>query len=256
MPDRRPDTQMVQVTLSRRAWIVIGLVVLLQIGIFVAQLSLQEDQRSTGDKSLEVGVTQLREALPALRAGRRLSDETLEDLPETRRLTDRSLELARTATPLVRELRNARLEEATRATGALARTLLASDVGAATRAGRTLAESLVRADLPRLSADLSAVVGELTTQQRLRRLLVRSTVVLGEARDRRLVAKTARAAELAPDQFAILKRSMEIQAETLALQREAVAIGREALVVAKEAEKHAESVDRKTGGSFPASRGG
>ncbi len=49
---------------------------------------------------------------------------------------------------------------------------------------------------------------------------------------------------------------MMIQAETLAVQREAVAIGRKALAVAKEAEKHAESVNRKTGGTFPGSQGG
>jgi hypothetical protein len=80
---------------------------------------------------------------------------------------------------------------------------------------------------------------------------VRSKPVLGEARARHLVQKTAKAAELAPEQYEVLVRSMRIQQETLALQKEAVAIGREALAVAKEAEKHAESVDRKTGGTFP-----
>jgi hypothetical protein len=85
---------------------------------------------------------------------------------------------------------------------------------------------------------------------------VRSNAVLGEVRARHLVEKTARAAELAPEQYEVLVRSMRIQQQTLALQQEAVAIGREALAVAKEAEKHAESVDRKTGGTFPGSSGG
>ncbi len=250
-----PKEPTTRVTLSRRALLAVGAFGVIQISIFLLQLTLQEDQRTTGDRALAVAVKQLRESLPAIEDSRRLTDASLEDLPRSRELARRSVELVRESTPLVRELRDARIDESTRAAGALASTLLDADVGRTTRAGGDLATSLLRADLPRLATDLSDVTFELTRKQRLRRLLVRSNAVLGEARARHLVKKTAKAAELAPEQLKVLVRSMEIQQETLALQKEAVTIGREALAVAKEAEKHAESVDRKTGGTFPGSGG-
>ena len=257
MPDpdlpKHPTTR---VTLSRRALVAVAAFGVTQIAIFVLQLTLQEDQRTTGDRALAVAVRQLQEATPAIRDGRRLTDETLEDLPEARRLTRRSLELTQTATPLVQELSDARLGEQSRAAGALARTLLDNDVAGATRAGRDLAVRLLDADVPGLAGDVRAVSGELLRQRRLRRLLVRSNAVLGEARARHLVEKAALAADLAPEQLRVLQRSMQVQEQTLALQQEAVAIGREALAVAKEAERHAESVDRKTGGTFPGAQGG
>jgi hypothetical protein len=106
VPDSPRNDPPTRVTLPRKAYVFASLFAVVQLGIFFLQLGLQEDQRSTGDRALEVAVTQLRESLPAIRAGGRLSEEALEDLPETRRLTERSLELTRTATPPGRPARS------------------------------------------------------------------------------------------------------------------------------------------------------
>ena len=156
-----PKEPTTRVTLSRRALLAVGAFGVIQIGIFLLQLTLQEDQRTTGDRALAVAVRQLQEAEPAIRQGRRLTEETLDELPATRRLTERSLELTKTVTPLAQELTDARLAEQTRAAGALARTLTDHGVAGATRAGRDLATQLLDADLPKLTGDLGAVTGEL-----------------------------------------------------------------------------------------------
>ena len=47
----------------------------------------------------------------------------------------------------------------------------------------------------------------------------------------------------------------EGQAETLEMQRRALAAIRETLTIVREVERHAESIDRKTGGSAPTGGG-
>jgi hypothetical protein len=153
----------------------------------------------------------------------RVSEQVRAALPATKRLGGSALELTQEATPLVKELRNARVDENVRAAGKLAATLLAADVGDATRAGRALASELLRAELPRLSNELlRAELPRLTNE------LLRADV---------------------PRIGRLLRRSVTIQAESLRVQKEALGVIRETLAVAREAERHAESLDNKTGGS-------
>jgi hypothetical protein len=86
---------------------------------------------------------------------------------------------------------------------------------------------------------VNAASSELLYKQRLRRLLVRSLTVTGQMRELGLVPKLA---AIVPEQARLLRRSLAVQEETLAL------IG-ETLAIAKETERHAESLDNKTGGS-------
>ncbi len=226
--------QPVALRLSRRTKLLFGGFALAQIGLLIGQFALQRDQQSTTDQQLATAVTQLRESLPILRESRPVVRAQREQLDETRRFTREGTRLAVETRPLVQELRAARIDDTTRATGRLAVDLLDADVP-------RLAQTIERADLPRTTAALNQVAGELLTEQRLRRLLVRTNAVLGETQARDLIEKSARAAEIAPETY-------KLQLELLATQKRALAVLEEALPLVREAERHAESLDRKTGG--------
>jgi hypothetical protein len=98
-------------------------------------------------------------------------------------------------------------------------------LASAIRGGSELAYALLSADLPGT---------------------VRSAGwMLNEVRAEQLVSKAARAADVAP-------RMLEIQRRILVVQTRALARLDRMLAVARETERHAESIDRKTGGQLPA----
>ena len=149
-----------------------------------------------------------------------LAEDARRATPALHRLNRETLELTGALTPLAQDLRNARADEQLRAAGALARTLLG-------------------AELPEMAAQVRTF--------------------LDRTSDERLVEKSARAAEAVPgDVVPLLRRSVGVQQQTLTAQREGLAVQRETLAliretlgIARETERHAESIDRKTGGSPP-----
>ena len=234
-------TRPVTVTLPRAAWILLIAFGLVQVAMLVVQASLQEDQRRTVRTQRAIAERQAQLAFPLLEELRPLATGARDGLPRASRLVDSATKATREAVPLIEQVKDAQLDRNLPAAGALAATLLDADVGSATRATRVLAENLVAADVPRMTREVSDVVFELQTQRRLRRLLVRSVAVLGEVRERDLIEKAATAAEVTPD-------LAKATAELLRIQRETLPILKETLAVAREAEKHAESLDTKTGG--------
>lgn len=196
------------------------------LGALGLQLAAIEDQRRTNRDQRGLIERQVRATLPLIDAARPLVRETRERLPEARRAARRADALTREATPLVADLRAARLDDSTRAVGALARALLATDLGGTASAIRELAAS--------------------------------GTQLLEEVRERDLVDRSARAAAVIPRQLEVQRRTLAMQERTLAIQERTLTIQEQALVairetlaVAREAERHAESLDRKTGGSAP-----
>jgi hypothetical protein len=229
-----PGDQPVRVSLPRAVWVVVALVVALLTAIFVAQIVLLTDQLGNIRTQRSIAERQARHALPVLRETRALLRDARRGAPEAGRIVRGVDALAREATPLARDLRDARLGESVQRAGTLAAVLLEADVGSATRAGRELAETVLRADAPRALRDLSAVSSELLEKDRLRRVLVRTLRLSGEAIEQDLVRKGARAADATTDTAALMRRLLAVQEEALAL--------------ARETERHAESIDRKTGG--------
>ncbi|HEX8122665.1 MAG TPA: hypothetical protein VF549_15510 [Solirubrobacteraceae bacterium] len=245
-----------RVSLPTHVYVIAAIFGVLMLGLLAVQLIMINDQRTTTDEQLAIQARQSARAIPLLDDTRTFVDEVSAALPGAKRIGEQARELGQdtstlldAAKPLVDDLADAQIDQNLRAAGALAATLLDADVGDATRAGRALAAELLRADLPRLAQYLEAAASELLYKNRLRRLLVRGSLVLGEMRQRAFVPKVARAAELAPPQFRVLQRSLAVQEQTLAIQKEALAAIQETLAVAKEAERHAESLDNKTGGS-------
>lgn len=256
-----PPSQPTSITFSRGTWVALSLFGVLMLGALCGQLLLIEDQRTTTDRQLKTAVRQANRAIPLLDQTRPLVDQTTQALPAIRRLGRDTQTLLGELTPLSRDLNAARAPEQLQAAGALARNLLAADAPEQLQAAGALARTLLdadvgemaraiqRADLPGLATDLRAVSSELLRQQRLRRLLVRSTAVLGEVRARHLIAKSSVAAESVPRMEAILRESREIQRETLA-------IAEATRKAAERAARAAESIDRKTGPSLAPTSGG
>ncbi len=240
-----------RVSLPTHVYVLAGVFGALMIGLLAVQLLMIQDQRTTTDKQLAIQARQSARAIPLLDATRPLIEDVRAGLPATQRLGERAQELAKQLEPVLDDLDDAQIDENLRAAGALAASLLDADVDDATRAGRALAVEVLRADLPRMAQYVNAAASELLYKHRLRRLLVRGNLVLGEMRNRHFVEHTTRAAKLAPDQYAILRRSLRVQEETLQIQKEALAAIHETLAVAREAERHAESLDNKTGGPAP-----
>ena len=213
-----------RISFTRGAWIAFGAFALLQVGLLGVQVTMLEDQRSTVDRQLETAVRQSERAIPLMETVKPLAEEARGAGPALRRLNGETLELTDALTPLAKDLRNARADEQLRAAGALARTLLG-------------------AELPEMAAQVRSFLER-----------------MGEER---VVEKSARAAEAVPgDVVPLLRRSVSVQEQTLAAQREGLAVQREALAliretltVARETERHAESIDRKTGGSPPVAAG-
>ena len=266
-----------RVSFTRAGWAALTLVAVLLIALLGTQLALIEDQRSTTDRQLAATARQADAAVPLIEKATPLVEQSVKQLPQTREVARRTISLARTTEPLVEELTAARAPEQLQAAGALARRLLAADLPGATR-------TLMRADLPkatarlaRLTSDVSRLTSVILEQDRLQRLLVRSTSVLGEIRRRDLIAKSATAAETVPDierllqaSHAILRQSLVVQSETRSLTAETLAttretrdltretrdLTREARDEAERAADAAESIDRKTGPSLRPTSGG
>ncbi|MEA2677771.1 MAG: hypothetical protein QOJ81_1912 [Chloroflexota bacterium] len=219
-----PDTP-VRVSFPRGVWAALAVVGLLQVGGILTQLVVVEDQRRTVRDQREIAERQRSDAEPLVDQAKPLVRAALEGLPETRRLGRELSHLTREATPVAAELKRAPL-------------------ASAIRGGSDLAFALLSADLPRTLRSAGWVSGELLHRQRLRRLLRRSLTMLAEVRGERLVSKAARAAEMAPRMLAIQTRLLRIQTRTLDRIETMLA-------VARETERHAESIDRKTGGELP-----
>jgi hypothetical protein len=248
-----PENGVSRVSLPRPVYVVAVLFGVLMLVTLAVQLVMINDQRTTNDKQLAIQARQSARAIPLLDDTRALSEEVRGSLPDAQQLAQRAQELARDAQPLLEDLEpalddlaNAQIDENLRAAGALAATLLNADVGDATRAGRALAVEVLRADLPTMARYVNAASSELLYKHRLRRLLVRSLTVTGQMRDTDFVRKLA---TIVPEQARLLRRSVAVQEETLRTNKRALAAIEETLKVARETERHAESLDNKTGGS-------
>lgn len=220
----------VRISLQRSTWVALGLFAFLMLGLLAVQVALIEDQRSTVDRQLRTAVQQAEAARPLL-----------ED-----------------AQPLVEELRGGApaIKELGEDTGELVRELDRAEVGTALEAVRRLSVQLLRGELPQTLTrtadaltDVPRVTDELLAQDRLRRLLVRSTSVLGEVQQLNAVAKGARAAELAPQVARSLRRSLRLQETLLATQVDALSVVKDVREIARRTEGHAASLDRKLGGA-------
>ena len=251
MPDPAPQPAPAptRVSFHPLAWAALALFGLLMLGTLGTQLALIEDQRTTNDRQLRTAVRQANASLPLIEDAQPLVEQVQAAAPAIRRFGRESSGLVSDARPLVRELDQARAAEQLQAAGALARSLLDAGAADAARDVRRLTDAVVRADLPELAQAFDTVASELLRQDRLRRLLVRSTTVLGEVQALNTVPKLTDAAELAPDQHRILRESLSVQRETLAMTRQL-------LEVARETERHAESIDNKTGGPLVPASGG
>ena len=240
------------VSVTRNVAIVASVFGFLMIGLLAAQVVMLRDQQTTVDAQLRTAVRQANANLPLVEDAQPLVERLAGAEPQVKALGRKATTLADVLTPLARDLRDARADEVVRAVGALSRTLLGADVGTTTRSVRALSAALVAADLPRLVERVDAIGTELMTQDRLRRLLVRSTSVLGEVRQRDLVAKGAAAAEAVPTEIVpVLKRTLALQQELLQTQKLSLDAINETLVLVRKTERHADSLDRKTGGSAP-----
>jgi hypothetical protein len=220
-----PDDQTVRVSLPRHVYVVLGVFGVLMLGSLATQVILIEDQRTTTDEQLAINARQSARAIPLIDETKPLIERVRDALPAAGRLGREVEQLTKDASPLVNDLRAARADENIRAAGTLAAVLLDADVGNATRAGERLAEELLSADIPRLAGELqSADIPRLASM---------------------LLTEVPRTRKTTED---LLRRS-------LAVQEEALAVIKETLAIARETERHAESVDNKTGGPVPASGG-
>ena len=211
-----PEPGPVRITLPRGPAIAAAAFGLAMIGLLATQIVLLEDQRQTVNTQRAIAQRQIREALPVLEGVQPLVRDARAAQPWLRRAGGRLDRLTRDATPLVAELRAARLGDATQAVVALADDLLSADVGRATR-------SVTR---------IAAVTDELSS-------------ALRETRDRDLLRRAAVASDAVPE-IARMTR------DALRLQRRSYAILRQSLAIQRSTEQHAASLDRKTGGTAPA----
>jgi hypothetical protein len=211
------EPQLVRVSLPRKVWVALALLALVPMVTLALQLRAIEAQREIVEDQRAIAQRQIAESLPLIRDGRLLADEAVGSLPQIAAIGRRSDRLTREATPLVEELRAARLEEVVRAVGALSRGLLEADAQGATRQ--------LGAALP----DLAALVREVRARDLVRRSAVAADAVLDVRR---------------------------IAAETLAVQREALAVLRRSEGVQDQARQHVRNIDRRTGGGTALVPGG
>jgi hypothetical protein len=216
------DPGSVQVTLPRWAGIAAAAFALGMIALLATQIVLLEDQRRTVRTQRAIAQRQIREALPVLEAVRPLLGGARAAQPALRETGGRIDRLTRAATPLVTDLRAARAGDAARATIALANDLLGADVGRATASVERIAA---------VTDDLGPALREL--------------------RDRDLLRRAAVAADTVPKLDPTLRESLRIQRQTLRIQRETLAVLQQSLAIQRGTEQHAESLDRKTGGTAP-----
>ena len=133
---------------------------------------------------------------------------------------------ARAAQPWLRQA-GSRLDRLTRNAAPLVTDLRAARAGDAARATISLADDLLDADIGRATqsvAQIAGVTGELQS-------------ALRETRERDLLRRAATAADAVP--------------ELLRLQRQTLGILQQSLAIQRSTERHAASLDRKTGGTAP-----
>lgn len=274
----------VRLAVPRHVWVagaVVAVVALVVAAIVIVQLD--RTRRSLDDQVAErlARVERSTDAIegaaaPVLRDAR--TDRTA-----ARRLTGLSTLLAQQATPLARDLRRSDTGGQLERVGALARdleghaagtqldkagdlsdnllgvdagaqitrsadlarTLLGSDVGSTVRDVNRLATTLQDAKLSGLSTAVTGITDELSTQDRLRRFLVRGTSIFGQARSMQLVPTLTAAAESVRGQIVpYLERIVALLTETKALNRDT-------RDVARDTNRHVVNLDRKLGGDLP-----
>lgn len=248
--------------------------VLVVLVVLVLQL---QDTRTTVDGPLATAVGRLERAtLPLADAVTPVARAATADRPAARDLTSKSLTLADGLAPLVRELGAAQPGRQLRLTGALAGDLARRDAGAQLQRAGALSEDLLAvgpgrqlqrsgrlastlldagvgdvvgdvrsltrqfgaAELPRAAASLTRTADELNRGTRLRRLLVRLTAVLGQARSLDLVPSVDRAADAVTGRLLpLVERGIAMLATTVELTRDT--------------NRHAANLDRKFGGDLP-----
>lgn len=284
-PDDGPGAarQVVHLAVPLRLWVVAGVVGLLALVVAVVVILQLEDTRRSIDADLADRLARVERTVtgdvgPAARAA-------VEDRDEQRRLTRLSSALAWQAAPLAGDLRRRdagvqlqksgnlsdnllRVNAGAQITRSadLARVLLRSDVGGATRDVQGLASSLGAADLPGLSRAVTGVTDELGAQDRLRRLLVRLTSVLGEVRTvdlvtdlsatsdsvtKRIEPLVARGIALLSQTRDLTRQTLDVTRDTNGLTRETRDITRETRDITRETGRHAANLDRKLGGDLP-----
>jgi hypothetical protein len=162
-------------------------------------------------------------------------------IEDQRSTTDQQLANAvrqtKVALDAVEDLREARLTDLSRSVRRARPATTAEQV-------RALSSEVLDAGLPALTA-------EFLEQDRLRRLLVRSTAVLGEVQERDLVRRVAQAADRAPQLEALARRAVALTERLLATQVDALATAKRTEAAAVQAAQSAQSIDRKTGGTLP-----
>jgi hypothetical protein len=234
-PDLRATPE--RVSFPRGTWVLLGV-----FGVFFAatlggQFLLIKQQRDLAVQQRNVAVTTQGLLDPFLDDARPLAERTRRRLPDVEAAARRADRLTRSATPLVRELDDAGLPEATRKAG-------------------TVFDALLTGDLPRTLAAVDEAATTLNDRDRLSRLLRSTITVLGTVRTTGLVQRAADATRVVARLDRTQDRALDILTETLELQRQALAVTRQTLAVARRTEGHAASLDRKLGGQLPAvSRG-
>ena len=218
-----------RVSFPRGVWAAVAAFGLLMLGGILGQLALVNRQLDTNKEQRALIARQVHAALPLVNSARPLVRETLENLPRTERASRRVERLTAAATPLVDELRRAGLGSSARAVQALVATLLRADVGGSAIAARELAADLLR-------------IGPGETLARTSRSAALLPHLLRVQRTTLDVQRTT---------LGVQRRSFTVQRQSLETQRETLAIARQLLTVALETERHAESLDRKLGGTTP-----
>lgn len=143
----------------------------------------------------------------------------------------RSIPLMEQVRPLADDARRARpaLRRLGKDAGVLLEDLRSADPATALEAIRRLASDVLRSDLPEALDDVTRMTAEL--------------------RRRDTVAKATEAAELAPRIERQLRKSVRVQEKLLATQIEALRVVQETRDIARDTGRHAESLDRKLGGT-------
>ncbi|CAB4916305.1 unannotated protein [freshwater metagenome] len=254
-----------RLVVPRHVWVVgavVALVALVVAAIVIAQL---EDTRRSIDQQVAERLSRVDRSTDAIEGATvPVLRDAERDRTAAKRLTGLSTLLAQQATPLARDLRRRDAGTQLQKAGALsdnlvgvdagaqitrsadlARTLLGADVGSTVRDVDRLAATLQGAGLPGLSTAVTGVTDELTTQDRLRRFLVRGTSIFGQVRAMDTVPKLTAAAQ------AVRTRVVPYLEKIVALLTETQALNRDTRDIARDTNRHVVSLDRKLGGELP-----
>jgi hypothetical protein len=234
-----PGQDSIQIAVPRRLWMALGLFAVLMLGLLATQVVLIADQDRTVRTQRAIAQGQAARAFPLLDALQPLVRDVHGSLPQARALGRRGGRLVRETSGLVADVRSANPAAALQATIALADTLLRADVGTATRDVTRLSEAMLGQDV---AGHVNAIGTELEYRRRLRRLLRGSLGALREMRQRDVLRKGARAA-------GSVVRVERMTRQVLKTQVQAFRILEQSLAIQRETERHAESLDNKTGPS-------